>query len=192
MREQDVQIKHWLDYSLSALKRDKRTRTNLDITDYFLSFKSNWESALNRRRVRLHIENRLKAAINIRAFAIDFDTIFNNLLANSMDSFKRRNDNTERKVEIIVDSNNDFLNITFSDTGAGLSKDYFRNPEEIFLAFETSKIDRKGNKIGTGMGMYLVKTIVDDYKGDIQILEKENGFKLGFAFPLRKNNTNGN
>jgi hypothetical protein len=81
MREQDVQIKHWLDYSLSALKRDKRTRTNLDVIDYFSSFKSNWDSALSRRKVNLTIENKLKTSLNIRAFGIDFDTIFNNLLA---------------------------------------------------------------------------------------------------------------
>lgn len=192
MREQDVQIKHWLDYSLSALKRDKRTRTNLDVVDYFSSFKSNWDSALSRRKVSLTIVNKLKSSLYIRAFGIDFDTIFNNLLANSMDSFKRRKDNTERKVLIEIEKEREFLKIDFSDTGAGLSKDYSRNPEEIFLAFETSKIDRKGNKIGTGMGMYLVNSIIEDYKGDIQILEKENGFKLGITLPLRKNNNDGN
>jgi len=187
MREQDVHIKHWLDYSLSALKRDRRTRTNLDITSYFQSFKGNWDSALNRRKVALTINNKLKRTVNIRAFAIDFDTIFNNLLANSLDSFKRRKDNQARNVTVYINEAKETISVIFSDTGAGLSKD-FKNPDDIFLPFETSKVDRKGNKIGTGMGMYLIKSIIDDYNGDIEILEKENGFSVEILFPLRKTN----
>lgn len=187
MREQDVHIKHWLDYSLSALKRDRRTRTNLDITNYFQGFKGNWDNALNRRKVSLAINNKLKESISIRAFAIDFDTVFNNLLANSLDSFKRRKDNNARSILVEISESKETLSIIFSDTGAGLSKD-FKNPDDIFLPFETSKVDRKGNKIGTGMGMYLIKSIIDDYNGNIEILEKENGFSVEILFPLRKTN----
>lgn len=191
MREQDVQIKHWLDYSLSALKKDKRTRTNLDIADYFKSFKENWENALKRRKVDLVIQNNLQLPTQLRAFAIDFDTLFNNLLINSLDSFKRRKDNHVRQVEVTYETDNKLLKIYFTDTGAGLSKDFLKQPNEIFLPFETSKVDKRGNKIGTGIGMYLAKTIVEDYKGEIEILEINNGFKLGIYLPLRKENGNG-
>ena len=191
MREQDIQIKHWLDYSLSALKKDKRTRTNLDVAEYFQSFKENWENALKRRKVDLSIQNNLQMPIQLRAFVIDFDTLFNNLLINSLDSFKRRKDNLARQVQVSFETDNKLLKIYFADTGAGLSKDYHKQPEEIFLPFETSKVDKRGNKIGTGIGMYLAKTIIEDYKGEIEILEINNGFKLGIYLPLRKENNNG-
>jgi signal transduction histidine kinase len=191
MREQDVQIKHWLDYSLSALKKDKRTRTNLDIADYFRSFKENWENALRRRKVDLIIQNHLQLPTKLRAFAIDFDTLFNNLLINSLDSFKRRKDNHVRQVEVSYETDSNLLKIFFADTGAGLSQDYHKQPDEIFLPFETSKVDKRGNKIGTGIGMYLAKAIVEDYKGEIEILEINNGFKLGIYIPLRKENNDG-
>ncbi len=185
MRDQDIQIKHWLDYSLSALKKDKRTRTNLDISDYFIAFKESWDNALKRRKVDLNIQNNLKAPVTIRAFAIDFDTLFNNLLINSLDSFKRRKDSKARKVQVRYESDSKIVKIYFSDTGAGLSQDYHKHPNEIFLPFETSKVDKRGNKIGTGIGMYLAKTIVEDYKGEIEILEIHDGFKLGVYLPLR-------
>ncbi|AEE50517.1 ATP-binding protein [Haliscomenobacter hydrossis] len=187
MREQDVQIKHWLDYSLSALKKDKRTRSNLDIAEYFKSFKENWDNALKRRKVSFFILNKLKRQIQIKAFAIDFDTLFNNLLINSLDSFKRRKDNHIRQVTVSFEVDSPFLKIFFSDTGAGLSKDYIQKPEDIFLPFETSKVDKRGNKIGTGLGMYLAKSIVEDYKGEIEILETTDGFKLGIYLPIEKN-----
>ncbi|MBK9013354.1 MAG: sensor histidine kinase [Saprospiraceae bacterium] len=191
MREQDIQIKHWLDYSLSALKKDKRTKTNLDITEYFQSFKETWDNALKRRKVDLKIQNHLQTPIEVRAFAIDFDTLFNNLLINSLDSFKKRKDNHARQVVVSYETDNKLLKIYFADTGAGLSMDYHKHPEEIFLPFETSKVDKRGNKIGTGIGMYLAKAIVEDYRGEIEILEIDNGFKLGIYLPLRKENSNG-
>jgi len=191
MREQDIQIKHWLDYSLSALKKDKRTRTNLDIAEYFKAFKENWESALKRRKVQLNLQNNLQTATQIRAFAIDFDTVFNNLLINSLDSFKRRKDSKARKVNVSYEKDSRLLKVYFEDSGAGLSKDYHKKPDEIFLPFETSKVDRKGNKTGTGIGMYLAKTIVEDYKGEIEILEINDGFKLGIYLPLRSDDSNG-
>ncbi|MBL7858200.1 MAG: sensor histidine kinase [Cyclobacteriaceae bacterium] len=186
MRDQDVQIKHWLDYSLSALKKDKRTRTNLDIGSYFQSFQDNWDNALKRRKVSLSIINNLREPIQIRSFAIDFDTVFNNLLINSLDSFKRRRDSRARKVDVSFEEADGTLVIYFADNGAGLSPDYHRSPEEIFLPFETSKVDKKGNKIGTGIGMYLAKTIIDDYNGQIDIQEIHDGFKLKISIPTRK------
>jgi signal transduction histidine kinase len=191
MREQDVQIKHWLDYSLSALKKDKRKRTNLIISEYFQSFKENWDNALKRRKVNLLIPKNINPAVSLRALPIDLDTLFNNLLINSLDSFKRKNDGKERVINVSYESEESFLKIYFSDNGAGLSKDYHKLPEEIFLPFETSKVDKRGNKTGTGIGMYLAKAIVEDYNGEIKILEINNGFKLGIYLPLRKENGHG-
>ncbi|WP_286727944.1 MULTISPECIES: sensor histidine kinase [Sphingobacterium] len=186
MRDQDIQIKHWLDYSLSALKKDKRKRTNLDLTEYFKSFYDNWRSALNRRKISLKIHNNLNSPKKIRAFTIDFDTIFNNLLINSLDSFKRRKDGEKRQVNIVLDYKDDFIVIIFGDNGAGLAEDFKKKPEDIFIAFETSKVDKRGNKIGTGIGMYLAKSIIEEYDGKMEILQIEDGFKLGIYLPLRK------
>ncbi len=191
MREQDVQIKHWLDYSLSALKKDKRTRTNLDISDYFTTFKENWENALERRKVKMILQDNLQSPTHLRAFAIDFDTLFNNLLINSLDSFKRRKDGQSRMVRLSFEKDTKLLKVFFADNGAGLSKDYHKRPNEIFLPFETSKVDKRGNKIGTGIGMYLAKAIIEDYKGEVEILEINDGFKLGIYLPLRKDDLNG-
>lgn len=185
MREQDIKIKHWLDYSLSALRKDKRKRTNLDLTRYFQLFKSNWTSALSTRRTEIKLVDNTNNAILFRAFAIDMDTIFNNLLANSLDAFKLRKDNTPRIVTITWGREGEILSIVYEDTGVGLSKD-FKNPDDIFLPFVTSKRDRKGNEIGTGMGMYLVKMVVEEYNGSVNLMPTNIGFKLKINLPLRK------
>ena len=185
MREQDSHIIHWLDYSLSALKKDKRKRTNLDVSHYFEIFKSNWTKALSSQKTIIKLTKKLNDIITIRAFTIDFDTVFNNLLANSLDAFKLRKDNTPREITITWSKECERLCIIYEDTGVGLSKD-FKNPEDIFLPFETSKRDKKGNAIGTGMGMYLVKLVIEDYNGYVELMSAEIGFKIKISLPLRK------
>ncbi|MEM9001057.1 MAG: ATP-binding protein, partial [Bacteroidota bacterium] len=60
-------------------------------------------------------------------------------------------------------------------------------PEEIFSPFVTTKIDKRGNIIGTGLGMYLVKNVMDDYSGEIQISQPEIGFEIILIFNKRAN-----
>jgi hypothetical protein len=55
MQEEDTKLKHWLDYSLNTLKRDKRERTNLNFEDYFSRFKSTWFKALQQRKIDLEL-----------------------------------------------------------------------------------------------------------------------------------------
>lgn len=181
IKGQDVKLKHWLDYSLSALRRDKRNRVNIDLNEYFADFKGIWHSSLSKKKVKLSIKFHEEKSLKIRAFPIDLDTIFNNLLANSIDAFRRGN--TDRKITITLIDKEEYVRINFQDSGPGLSKD-FKNPNDIFLPFETSKRDTRGNIVGTGMGMYLVKSLIDDYQGRIDIIRSTGGFNLHIYLPL--------
>ncbi|RLC22307.1 MAG: ATP-binding protein [Deltaproteobacteria bacterium] len=185
MRNDDEKLKHWLDYSLSTLRRDKRKRLNVDFSVYFSNFRNTWKKALEGRRTSLHLEGESDSCI-IRAFEVDLDTVFNNLLVNSLDAFKRRAEPPfERGINILWKKSEKSVEVIYGDTGPGLSKD-FNTSEDIFLPFKTSKRDRKGNVIGTGMGMYLVKTILEEYNADIRILDSKSGINLKMVFPLKK------
>ena len=185
MRNQDERLKHWLDYSLSSLKRDKRERSNVDFHAYFSNFKRTWKKALENRKVALYLSGESDSCI-IRAFEIDLDTVFNNLLVNSLDAFKRKTKSPfKREIHIFWKKLKKSVEIMYEDAGPGISKD-FDNPENIVLPFETSKRDKKGDIIGTGMGMYLLKIILDEYNSEVDISDSETGFKLRILFPLRE------
>ena len=55
--------------------------------------------------------------------------------------------------------------VLFEDTGIGLAEEYKGHPNDIFNAFESSKYDQDGNKIGTGLGLYIAKATLAEYKG---------------------------
>jgi signal transduction histidine kinase len=187
IQEEDLKLKHWLDYSLNSLKRDKRTRTNINFGEYFEKFKLVWSKALSQRKVDIKLIGDKNPSNVIQAFEVDLDSIFNNLLSNSLNAFKGKENIKEKEIHINWRSNNGVMEIDFIDNGAGLAEEYKKNPNEIFNPHETSRRDRIGNVTGTGLGLYIVKSIVDDYNNaTIDVGEIKDGFLMKLTFPIRK------
>ena len=186
MREEDVKLKHWLDYSLSTLRIDKRERKDLDFGNYFENFKANWSKALEQRNIHLILNKPTEGEHVIRAFEVNMDSIFNNLLSNSINAHYGFN-SEQKKIEIGWKKNGQNIEIIFSDNGKGLDEKYKDNPEEIFNLNESSKTDNRGNKIGTGLGLYIVKSIIEEYNNSsISIIKTEGGLTFKITFKTRK------
>ncbi|MBN8622901.1 MAG: ATP-binding protein [Flavobacteriales bacterium] len=186
MQEEDTKLKHWLDYSLNTLKRDKRERTNLNFEDYFSRFKSTWFKALQQRKIDLELIGDKKNECVIRAFEVDMDSIFNNLLSNSINALYGFNKDS-KKIVISWKKIDDRIEIIFSDNGKGLDSQYINNPEEIFNLNESSRKDKKGNVVGTGLGLYIVKSIIEEHNdSSISILNSQNGLSIKINFKTRK------
>lgn len=186
LKGDNEKIKHWVDYSITAIRKDKRKREKLILSDFFKSFKNSWNRIFKRKDIKLDFVDNIKdIEYDFRAFEMDITTIFSNLINNSIDSFERREKVDERKINIQFEIKNNRIEIIYKDNGTGIN-DSFEEKDEIFLPFTTTKRDRKGNEIGTGLGMYLVKSVIDDNNGTIDILEPEIGFSAVITFPIRK------
>lgn len=186
MRDEDSKLKHWLDYSLSALKIDKRERKNLYFSEYFSNFKANWIKALEQRNITLELNKIDDNEHVIRAFEVNMDSVFNNLLSNSINAHNGFN-SEQKKIEISWQKKENDIEIIFSDNAKGLDSKYIDNPEEIFNLNESSKTDNKGNKVGTGLGLYIVKSIIEEYNNSsISIIKIDNGLTFKITFKTRK------
>lgn len=186
LKEDKEKVKHWVDYTLTAIRKDKRTRTKLDFASFFNQLKESWARIFKRKDVKLILNNEIgDMPYEFRAFEMDMTTIFSNLINNSIDSFEQRKSIDDRNISIDFRIVNNKIEIIYSDNGTGLG-DTFDNKEDIFLPFTTSKRDRDGNEIGTGLGMYLVKSVVDDNNGNIEILDTTSGFAVKITFILHK------
>lgn len=179
LKTQDSNIRSWLEFSINSVNRDKRTRKVFSLAEYFEKFKATWASVLDELNIKLIIEG-FTEEMCVKAFIIDLDTVFNNLLSNAIYSIKERKSTTDRTISIIGYVNDSYFGIDFIDTGTGLSEQYRAHPNEIFNAFESSKFDKDGNKVGTGLGLYIVKTTLSEYRGwSISIIPNIlNGFGL--------------
>lgn len=188
MKKQDNKLQNWLNFSLSAARKDKRKRKKVNINSYLNSFKNSWNSILSNRQIGFNIEisNNIEE-IDMRVFEIDLDSIFNNLIVNSIDSFMLQKNNSNRTIEIKQSVNNKEIIFDYFDNGVGLSFD-ISNHQDIFEPLYTTKRNRHtGEEIGTGLGMWLVRTIMKEYDGSVKLLyPQKGGFGIRFIFIRRK------
>lgn len=183
MKTQDVKMRNWLNFSLGATRKDKRNRSQLVFTSYFSNLLDDWETVFEVREIRLDtskIED-----LKMRVFEIDFDSIFQNLIVNSISAFNKSKIDRPREITITAKSTSKNIIIEYFDSGPGLSDD-IEDPNEIFNALYTTKRSpQTGEKIGTGLGMWLVKSVVEDNDGKVKLLFPEIGFGLRITFPVK-------
>lgn len=183
IKKEDQKLQEWIKYSLSSIRPDKREWKLVSLYEYFEAFDQLWRKWLQQKSIFL-IVNEVPKELIIQAFEMDLDSIFNNLVANSARSLLRTK--VERKeIKVSVYRNHDFAVIDFIDNGKGLDSEYKDNPNVIFKAFETSDKDMYGNKISTGMGLYIAKSVVDSYnEASIGIIPTEVGFGIRVQFKI--------
>lgn len=71
-----------------------------------------------------------------------------------------------KNIEITVSSDNDIAKIAIKNDGKGIPQNEM---QQIFERFYKSDKSRSINKEGTGLGLYITKTIVDIHKGNITV-----------------------
>jgi C4-dicarboxylate-specific signal transduction histidine kinase len=183
IKVQDVKLQNWLNFSLGATRKDKRTRKQIAFKSYFTNYKNDWLTVLNEKGIDYNlteVEN-----IEMRIFEIDLDSIFNNLLVNTIDAFIISKVNRPREIKIRVTQNSKEIVLDYYDNGPGLSKD-ITEPVKIFEPlFTTRRNPYTGEEEGTGLGMWLVKSIVKENDGQIQLLYPEIGFGIRITFPIK-------
>lgn len=102
------------------------------------------------------------------------EELFRNLLRNAI----KFNDKPKGEITIGYTDKGDFYEFYVKDNGKGIEAKYF---DKIFIAFQKLQNDYKS----TGIGLSIVKKIIELYKGDIWVTSTPN---LGttFYFTLKK------
>ncbi len=186
MRKDDRNIAMWLGFSLGFTKKDKRKRKLCHIDQFFKGIRSSWNETLSDRGINLTID--CPEDLKMRVFEIDFDSIFLNLLVNSIDAFKSSRPRTQaqREITISCSTSDTHINIEYKDTGPGLPS-HLPSPEIIFQPMYTTRRNADGEEIGTGLGMWIVKTISDEYQASatLSVDPIKTGFCIKFSFPIK-------
>jgi len=109
---------------------------------------------------------------------VDKDMIkraFLNLAINGIQAMKENGG----RLTITTQKTKDFIEISFEDTGTGISKE---NMEKIFTPFFTTKAQ------GMGMGLAICKRFVESHGGNIEVESQvEKGSTFTVKLPIQKN-----
>jgi signal transduction histidine kinase len=105
--------------------------------------------------------------------------VFLNILINAKDSIEKK----EGFIKITTSQKEDFIQISFSDNGKGISP---KNLKNIFKPFYTTKkVKEEGKTRGTGLGLAISKDIIRQHRGEIFVESKEGkGTDLHILLPL--------
>lgn len=182
LKTNDEFLKSWITVITSQSIRDRRKRLNKDIIKTIKTSISRLDPILKRKKVNLILDTDNNVALK-RIFEIDFDSIMYNLIINSIESFEET-ECVDREIRISMKVDNNTLIINYEDNGHGLNKAFLTNPYEIFNYGITSKVDANGNQIGTGLGMYIVASSINEYNGKYSITKIVEGFGLEIIIPL--------
>lgn len=185
MKDEDEKLNNWLMFTAKSIRRSKRDWTSINILKYLKDFVESWAPSLRKRNIKIILKQENLDGAAIDGCEIDFDSIFNNYVTNCISAFltsKAEN----KTITINASEDHGFAVIDFIDNGKGLAPEYRDNPDVIFNAFETSTVDSKNNKIGTGMGLFIAKGVIGKYKDSmIELLPVESGFGIRTMFKIK-------
>ncbi|MCL1936429.1 MAG: cell wall metabolism sensor histidine kinase WalK [Defluviitaleaceae bacterium] len=109
---------------------------------------------------------------------IRINQVFVNIISNAI---KYSKENTE--INILVKKNGNYYDIYICDKGIGIKKD---DIDRIFERFYRVDKSRSRNVGSTGLGLSIVKEILDIYNGKINVDSTPNvGTKVIISFPLQ-------
>lgn len=186
MKGEDEKLYNWLLYSLHSIQRSKRDWKEVNLSVYFTSFVKAWEPSLSKKNIRMIPKISGMDTACIDASEMDLDSVFNNFVANSINAFLKSTE-INKVINLNVINDHGYAVIDFLDNGCGLALEYQSTPEVIFNAFETSIVDNKNNKIGTGMGLFIAKSVMEKFKDSaIAVLPVKHGFGIRTIFKLKK------
>ncbi|HEY1248974.1 MAG TPA: ATP-binding protein, partial [Nitrososphaera sp.] len=150
----------WGQFALARTKRDKRRRKLVNIKDtiegLIKEVKPSFESA------DISIISKLEP-ISGRTFAMDLEAILLNLLTNAYSACRLMQKRIIR-VELskkLEDKRLGFK-LAVSDSGPGVAEQL---RARIWEPLYSNKVDSDGNEIGTGLGLPIIRSILEDLKG---------------------------
>lgn len=178
--EIDKFMKSWISVIINQIKIDKRKRLKKNICNTISEIIDVIKPILKKKQIDL-VFYKNNSEIEKRIFVSDFESILYNLIINSIESFERES-REDRKIKIEIENGESEFGILYSDNGYGL-KDSFKDPYEILEYGTSSKVNKDGDNIGTGLGMYIISSTVREYDGKIEFIEFKDKFSLKIVFP---------
>lgn len=106
--------------------------------------------------------------------------VFFNLVTNAI---KFMGDDKEKQITIGCDKNGDYYKFFVEDTGIGIRKEYQNNIFKIFCRLKDIEVE------GTGVGLVIVKKIIEVHRGKIWIespVARGKGSRFCFTMPISR------
>jgi signal transduction histidine kinase len=176
--EMDRLINELTFYSKIDTNRIPYTFNKISIGDYFEDCVDELTVELESSGVSLTYFNYLEGPAVVIADAEQIKRVINNIISNSMKYMNK----PKGAIIIRLRDVGDFIQIEIEDNGKGISQKDLANVFDRFYRTDTSRNSSKG---GSGIGLSIVKKIMEDHGGQVWATSKE-GTGTTMFLALRK------
>ncbi|MEI6174224.1 MAG: hybrid sensor histidine kinase/response regulator [Bacteroidota bacterium] len=166
-----------LDLTRVESGKAKRNITEIDLVPVARTAMDTMRPYAIQRDVKLNLHN--QGPMVIQGDAEEMEIIFNNLISNAI---KYNRDGGI--VDFTLEPNGGCMQIKVVDTGIGMSNEEI---EKIFDDFVRIKNDKTKNITGSGLGLSIVKKLIDNYNGKIEVSSiPDQGTTFNVRLPIEK------
>ncbi|WP_366911062.1 PAS domain S-box protein [Polaribacter huanghezhanensis] len=166
LEKMEALISDILNYSSLSIEKEEQKEVDLNVVVDNIE-----QILLIPEHINLFRQNKLPV---LRGDKTKFQQLFQNLISNAIKFIDKK----EGVVTLNVEDKGSFYQFSVQDNGIGIEKKYHNKIFKIFNSLNKSKDS-------TGIGLSIVKKIVDLYKGEIWLKSKPN-VGTTFYFTLRK------
>jgi len=129
------------------------------------------------RNIKISLETKMNS-LPILIDKQGIEIVIRNLMDNAVKYIKKKGE-----VKISLIKKNKLLRFEIEDNGVGIPKNDYKN---IFQKFFRSRNIMKHETVGTGLGLFIAKSIIKKSKGKIGFRSKENkGTTFWFETPIK-------
>lgn len=176
--EMDHLINELTFYSKIDTNRIPYTFSKLNVEDYFNDCAEELSVEMETRNIELVYANYVDNKVQIIADGKQIRRVIHNIISNSI----KYMDKKKGIIQIRVKDVGDFIQIEIEDNGKGIAAKDLTN---IFDRFYRTDVSRNSSKGGSGIGLSIVKKIMEDHGGKVWATSRE-GIGTIMYFVLRK------
>jgi light-regulated signal transduction histidine kinase (bacteriophytochrome) len=135
------------------------------------------EYKIKQNKVDLHIDLTMPTIV---CDAIKLKEVFLNLMTNAI-KFSSGRPDVQPKISVMTINHADEHEFIVKDNGIGIPKEHY---EDIFAMFKRLDVSEKYE--GTGAGLSIVKSVIDDHGGKIWVVSTQGkGSEFHFTIPKK-------
>lgn len=176
--EMDHLINELTFYSKIDTNRIPYTFSKLNVDDYFSDCAEEVGLELETRGIQLYYANYVEKDVLVIADGEQIRRVIHNIISNAI----KYMDKTKGVIQIRVKDVGDFIQVEIEDNGKGIAS---KDLTYIFDRFYRTDVSRNSSKGGSGIGLSIVRKILEDHGGKVWATSRE-GIGTIIYFVLRK------
>ena len=176
--EMDTLINELTLYSKIDTNRIPYNFKILSVNDYFFDCAEDLSLDLEAKNVEFGYFNYVEEDVHVIADAEQITRVIHNIVNNSV----KYMDKVKGKINLRIKDVGDFVQVEIEDNGKGIAAKDLPN---IFERFYRTDASRNSSKGGSGIGLSIVKKIIEEHGGKIWATSRENTGTTMY-FVLRK------